>query len=118
MLIRSKRKQRPTDAPQRHQNHGRPMTRRELSGQGFMAGSATVLGGGVLSLFSNPRAAYAAMGTERGQHDPWTTELVRQVEAERRALLPLSEWQRRVRWRDRELMSVISARRRNAGNTP
>jgi 3-hydroxyacyl-CoA dehydrogenase len=74
--------------------------------------------GGIASHAEKLGAAYAAMGTERGQHDPWTTELVRQVEAERRALLPLSEWQRRVRWRDRELMSVISARRRNAGNTP
>jgi len=40
------------------------MTRRELIGQGFLAGSATVLGGGVLSLFSNPRAAYAALADD------------------------------------------------------
>ncbi len=64
MLIRSKRKLRATDAPQRHQNHGRPMTRRELIGQGFMAGSATVLGGGILSLFSNPRAAWAQLADD------------------------------------------------------
>jgi hypothetical protein len=64
MLIRSKRKLRPTDAPQRHGSHARPMTRRELLGQGFMAGSATVLGGGLLSLFSNPRAAYAALAND------------------------------------------------------
>jgi hypothetical protein len=64
MLIRSKRKPRPIDAPQRHQDHRRPLTRRELIGQGFLAGSATVLGGGILSLFSNPRAAYAAMADD------------------------------------------------------
>ena len=64
MLIRIKRKPRNPDAPQRHGNHRRPMTRRELIGQGFMAGSATVLGGGVLSLFSNPRAAYAALADD------------------------------------------------------
>jgi hypothetical protein len=40
------------------------MTRRELIGQGFMAGSATVLGGGVFSLFANPRAAYAQLAAD------------------------------------------------------
>ena len=61
MLIRVKRKPRPIDAPQRHDNHRKPMTRRELIGQGFMAGSATVLSGGLLSLFANPRNAFAAL---------------------------------------------------------
>jgi hypothetical protein len=42
MIIRSKRKLRHPDAPQRHENHRRPMTRRELLGQGFVTGSATV----------------------------------------------------------------------------
>ena len=64
MLIRVKRKLRPIDAPQRHDNHRRPMTRRELLGQGFLAGSATLLSGGFLSLFSNPRAAYAALASD------------------------------------------------------
>jgi hypothetical protein len=64
MLIRSRQKQRDYDAPQRHQSHNRPMTRRELIGQGFLAGSATVLGGGVFSLFSNPRAAYAQLAAD------------------------------------------------------
>ncbi|HEY8520071.1 MAG TPA: hypothetical protein VIN61_08330 [Gammaproteobacteria bacterium] len=64
MLIRSKRKLRHPDAPQRHTSHSRPMTRRELIGQGFLAGSATVLTGGILSLFSNPRAAYATLAAD------------------------------------------------------
>ncbi|MDH3507177.1 MAG: general secretion pathway protein GspF [Gammaproteobacteria bacterium] len=64
MLIRSRRKKRNYDAPQRHQSHNRPMTRRELIGQGFLAGSATVFGGGVFSLFSNPRAAYAQLAAD------------------------------------------------------
>ena len=64
MLIRVKEKQRHPDAPQRHANHRRPMTRRELIGQGFMAGGATVLGGGILSLFANPRAAHAALAQD------------------------------------------------------
>jgi len=64
MLIRTKRRPRHPDAPQRHDNHRRPITRRELIGQGFMAGSATVLTGGVLGLFSNPRAAYANLADD------------------------------------------------------
>ena len=38
MIINIKRKLRHPDAPQRHNSHNRPMTRRELIGQGFMAG--------------------------------------------------------------------------------
>ena len=64
MLIRTSRKRRHPDAPQRHENHHRPMTRRELLGQGFIAGSATVLGGGIMSLFANPRAAYADLAAD------------------------------------------------------
>ncbi|HEX7061440.1 MAG TPA: hypothetical protein VF200_05685, partial [Woeseiaceae bacterium] len=41
--------------------HPRPMTRRQFVAQGFLGGCAFVLGGGVLSLFSNPRQAYAAL---------------------------------------------------------
>ena len=64
MLIRSKRKLRHPDAPQRHECHSRPMTRRELLGQGFLAGTGTVLGGGVLSLFANPRLAYSQLAAD------------------------------------------------------
>jgi hypothetical protein len=64
MLIRVKQKLRNPDAPQRHSNHRRPMTRRELIAQGFMAGGATVLSGGLLSLFANPRAAHAALAQD------------------------------------------------------
>ena len=39
--------------------------------------------------------AYARMGQERGQHDPWTEELVRRVTAARRAALPLARWRQR-----------------------
>ncbi len=47
--------------PLRLNSHGRPRTRREFIAQGFMAGAGTIMTGGVLSLFSNPRAAYAAL---------------------------------------------------------
>jgi len=58
------KKRRNFDEPQRHPDHPRPITRRQLVAQGFMAGSATVLGGGVLSLFTNPRDALAALSPD------------------------------------------------------
>ena len=56
-----KRKSRHPDAPQLHGDHRRPVTRREFVAQGFLTGSAFALGGGVMSLFSNPRQAFAAL---------------------------------------------------------
>ncbi|MCJ7555317.1 MAG: general secretion pathway protein GspF [Gammaproteobacteria bacterium] len=47
--------------PLRLNDHSRPLTRREFIAQGFMTGAATIMGGGVLGLFSDPRAAYAAL---------------------------------------------------------
>jgi hypothetical protein len=64
MLIRVKRKLRHPDAPQRHDNHRRPMTRREMIGQGFLTGGAAVLSTGLFSLFANPRAALAALAED------------------------------------------------------
>jgi hypothetical protein len=51
------------------------------------------------------------MGAERGQDDPWTAELVEKVVAARRNLLPLAEWEDRVRWRDQMLMEFERTRR-------
>jgi len=64
MLIKSRRKLRHPDAPQRHTSHNRPMTRRELIGQGFLAGGASVLSGGFMGLFANPRDAMAALADD------------------------------------------------------
>jgi hypothetical protein len=64
MLIRVKRKLRHPDAPQRHENHRRPMTRRELIAQGFVTGGATVLSTGLASLFANPRTAMAQLAED------------------------------------------------------
>ncbi len=52
------------DKPQLHGDHPRPVTRREFVAQGFMSGAAYTLGGGVLSLFSNPRDALGALSTD------------------------------------------------------
>jgi L-gulonate 3-dehydrogenase len=67
--------------------------------------------GGIAAHAERMGAAYARMGAERGQHDPWTPELVARVSAERRALLPLERWSERVSWRDRALMTLECARR-------
>lgn len=60
--------------------------------------------GGIASHAEKMGPAYARMGAERGQHDPWTPELVAEVAAQRRLLLPEEDWQRRVQWRDRQLL--------------
>ncbi|WP_257016258.1 hypothetical protein [Rhodococcus sp. ACS1] len=50
--------------------------------------------------------AYERMGAERGQHDQWTPGLVAEAALQRRTLLPLSDWEARVRWRDESARSV------------
>jgi hypothetical protein len=50
--------------PIRHESHKRPVSRRDFIAQGFLTGAATVAGGGILSLFANPRAAYAALSPD------------------------------------------------------
>ncbi|WP_404827905.1 3-hydroxyacyl-CoA dehydrogenase [Conexibacter stalactiti] len=62
--------------------------------------------GGIASHAEKMGPAYARMGAERGQDDPWTPELVAEVEAQRRALLPLEQWEARVVWRDETLMAA------------
>ncbi|WP_328187906.1 hypothetical protein [Marinobacter sp. OP 3.4] len=47
-----------------HGDHARPRTRREFIAQGFRAGSAAVFGASALSLFANPRLAYADLADE------------------------------------------------------
>ncbi len=58
------RKTRNFDAPQRHPDHRRPVTRRDFLSQGFIGGAAYALSGGVLSLFANPREALAALSPD------------------------------------------------------
>jgi 3-hydroxyacyl-CoA dehydrogenase len=71
--------------------------------------------GGITAHSARMGEAYRRMGQERGQDDPWTADLVAKVDAERRAMLPLKEWGDRVAWRDRRLMALIRARRKEAG---
>ncbi|MDO8185273.1 3-hydroxyacyl-CoA dehydrogenase [Conexibacter sp. JD483] len=67
--------------------------------------------GGIVSHAEKMGPAYARMGAERGQDDPWTPALVARVDAERRERLPLEQWERRVAWRDEALMTLERARR-------
>jgi L-gulonate 3-dehydrogenase len=68
--------------------------------------------GGIGSHAQKMGPAYERMGAERGQHDPWTPELVATVEGARRAALPLDQWEARVAWRDTELMSLARQKKR------
>ncbi len=56
-----KRKSRKWDDPLRHADHAPPVTRRDFVAQGFLSGSAFAVSGGVMSLFSNPRQAFAQL---------------------------------------------------------
>jgi L-gulonate 3-dehydrogenase len=62
--------------------------------------------GGIAAHAARMGAAYERMGAERGQHDPWTPDLVEKVAAQRREQLPLPDWEARVAWRDRRLMAL------------
>ncbi len=54
--------------------------------------------------------AYLRMGQQRGQNDPWTPDMVAAVAAERRAALPIEQWEKRVAWRDETLMALLAWR--------
>ena len=62
--------------------------------------------GGIESHAAKMGPAYERMGAERGQHDPWTPDLIAEVTGQRRALLDLDDWDERVRWRDRQLIRM------------
>lgn len=70
--------------------------------------------GGVRAHAQKLGPAYEKMGAERGQHDPWTEDLVDKVAEARRRALPLEDWEDRVAWRDRELTALAAYR---AGRT-
>lgn len=63
MFIRKSRKAKTykLDEAIAHNNHRRPVSRREFISQGFMTGMGTAIGGSLFSLFANPRSAFAAL---------------------------------------------------------
>ncbi len=52
------------NAPLRHPDHARPVTRRDFIRQGFLSGTGMVIGGSIFSLLSNPRLARAALSED------------------------------------------------------
>ncbi|MCV7175286.1 hypothetical protein CG716_26220 [Mycolicibacterium sphagni] len=58
--------------------------------------------------------AYQRMGAERGQHDPWTPELVERVATSIERGLPADEWDQQVLQRDAALAELERARRERA----
>lgn len=67
--------------------------------------------GGIAAHAERMGPSYARQGAERGQHDPWTTDLVARVEAERRTALPLDQWDVRIAWRDNALLRMAAAQK-------
>ncbi|HEY0533681.1 MAG TPA: 3-hydroxyacyl-CoA dehydrogenase [Actinoplanes sp.] len=80
-----------------------PFTTSQLNTRGGIRRHARVMG-----------PAYQRMGAERGQHDPWTPELVEQVALDVEARLPEHEWDEQVLRRDAALVELERARRANA----
>jgi 3-hydroxyacyl-CoA dehydrogenase len=58
--------------------------------------------------------AYGRMGAERGQHDPWTPDLVEKVATAIERGLPRSEWEAQVERRDEALIELERVRQSNA----
>lgn len=70
--------------------------------------------GGIEAHAAKLGPAYARMGAERGQHDPWTPELVERVADELHRRLPPAHWEARVSWRDEAMIALEGARSRSA----
>jgi L-gulonate 3-dehydrogenase len=58
--------------------------------------------------------AYERMGAERGQHDPWTPDLVEKVAAAIERGLPIADWEKQVQRRDAALIELERVRQRRA----
>ena len=67
--------------------------------------------GGITAHAAKMGPAYARMGAERGQHDPWTPELVELVAADVHRRLPPEQWEANVTRRDEALSELERVRR-------
>jgi hypothetical protein len=65
------------DAPLLHQDHSRPVTRRDFLRQGFISGTGMVTGGSLLGLLANPRMA---MALSQDLNNPGGNGLAQQIE--------------------------------------
>jgi 3-hydroxyacyl-CoA dehydrogenase len=73
--------------------------------------SALNVRGGIEAHAARMGEAYARMGADRGQHDPWTTELVERVAADVERRLPAAGWEKHVARRDEAMIALERARR-------
>lgn len=80
-----------------------PFATAQLNSRGGIRGHAATMG-----------PAYARMGAERGQHDPWTDDLVATVAEDIATRLPSETWSEQVLRRDQALIQLERARRANA----
>lgn len=71
--------------------------------------------GGIRSHAEKLGPTYERQGAERGQHDPWTPDLVQKVEQQRREILPIDQWEQRVQWRDEQLLKNLAVKNHNGG---
>lgn len=66
--------------------------------------------GGISSHAERMGPAYERMGRQRGQNDPWTSDLVEKVNKQRRDILPLKDWEKGVRSRDEQIMKLLKCK--------
>ena len=83
-----------------------PFATAELNTRGGIRAHAQLLG-----------PAYARMGSERGQDDPWTPQMLEQVAEDLASRYPSGEWAENVLRRDRELMKQESRGELSASST-
>jgi 3-hydroxyacyl-CoA dehydrogenase len=68
--------------------------------------------GGIVAHAGFMGRAYGRIGIERGQEDPWASDVVRRVAEDLGSRFPPSRRDEQVLWRDRELMRLEAERRR------
>ena len=73
---------------------------------GPFATTALNVQGGVRAHAARMGASYESMGRLRGQNDPWTLELVNQVDEEISQILPVEDWDKNALQRDRALLEL------------
>jgi len=64
--LKPNQKAHPVDAALYHDDHARPVSRRDFIRQGFLGGTASLISGGVFSLFASPNTAMAALSSDVG----------------------------------------------------
>jgi 3-hydroxyacyl-CoA dehydrogenase len=72
--------------------------------------------GGVRDYAARYQGIYENLFAQMQRRVNWSGEVMGQVEAERRALLPAEQLQKRQEWRDKRLMALLAHKRGQAKN--